>query len=260
MHAPLRGRVIAITRPAGQFDPLATLIRRAGGEPLAAPLLEIVPIPDNLALLEATSALDSFHYAIFISPNSVMHSLPLLLGDKIWPENIHAASIGPGTARALANAGINRCLLPEGHQFDSEGLLARPEFQSPNIYNRDVLLLKGEGGRELLADTLRSRGAKVHTVTCYRRRPAENLGSSLLAAWKAERLDAILISSSEALVHLFSALSSTSIARLKTTPVFVPHPRIAAKAQSLGLNQIVLTLPADEGTLAGLLAYNWPPP
>ena len=109
-----------------------------------------------------------------------------------------------------------------------------------------------------LAEALRARGAEVDCVSCYRRSgPADGV-ASLLDAWRAGRLDALTVSSSEGLRYLVDLLDAEGRAWLQKTPVFVPHARIADNARALGLSNIILTEAADAGILAGLGAYNWP--
>ncbi len=161
--------------------------------------------------------------------------------------------------RALAAHGVGGCVAP-GERFDSEALLALPDLQRERVAGRRVAIFRGDGGRELLADTLRERGAAVDCITCYRRRPPAGGAECLLAAWRAGRLDAITVSSSEGLRYLVDMLDGEGRARLAATPLFVPHARIAENARLLNLQQVVLTAPADAGIIAGLCAYNWPKP
>ena len=81
--------------------------------------------------------------------------------------------------------------------------------------------------------------------------------ASLLDAWRDGRLDALVVSSSEALRYLVDGLPPEAHAYLRQTPLFVPHARIAENARALGLGRVVLTEAADSGLIRGLLAYNW---
>ena len=167
------------------------------------------------------------------------------------------AAVGQGTVKALAAHGITGCIAPS-ERFDSEALLALPEMAAERVAGRRIAIFRGDGGRELLAETLRVRGAAVDCVTCYRRSgPADGV-TPLLAAWRAGRLDALTVSSSEGLRYLVDLLNAEGHAYLQKTPVFVPHARIAESARALGLSNIILTDAADAGILAGLGAYNWP--
>ena len=253
---PLAGRVVAVTRPAAQASPLAEAIAAEGGVPLLFPLLDIAPAADPQPLIAAAGRLASYDWAIFISPNAVDYALPVLLDSAPWPAHLRPATVGPGTARALAARGIGDCLAPS-ERFDSEALLALPELAAERMAGRRVAIFRGDGGRELLADTLRARGASVDGIACYRRSPPADGSQSLLAAWRAGRLDALTVSSSEGLRYLFDLLDDEGRRWLRATPLFVPHARIAETARERGLDKIILSGGADSGIMAALVAYNW---
>jgi uroporphyrinogen-III synthase len=253
---PLAGKTVVVTRPRAQAVPLAEAIAMAGGQPLLFPLLEISPAADPAELQQAAARLADYSLAIFISPNAVDYALPVLLAAGPWPATLRPAAVGPGTVKALAAHGIGNCLLPP-ERFDSEALLELPELAAARVAGRRIAILRGDGGRELLADTLRQRGAVVDCITCYQRSGPAADGAALLAAWREGRLNALTVSSSEALRYLLDMLNAEGRACLQQTPVFVPHARIAANARALGLNKIILTDAADAGIIAGLVAYNW---
>lgn len=255
---PLAGRSIVVTRPQAQAAALAGAITAAGGQPLLFPLLEISPVLDVGALNEAVTALSDYALVIFISPNAVAHAVPTILARGPWPATAVPAAVGPGTVKALLAHGVTGCLAP-AERFDSEALLALPELAASRLNGKRALILRGDGGRELLADTLRQRGAQVDCVTCYRRGAPTAGTLPLLTAWRAGQLDALTVSSSEALRYLLAMLDDEGRDFLQKTPLFVPHARIAETARVLGLDNIVLTEAADAGILAALLAYNWSP-
>lgn len=252
--APLAGKTIVVTRPRAQALPLAEAIAAAGGTPLFFPLLEISPATDPQPLQQALSRLADYTFAIFISPNAVDYAVPAILARGSWPEGLTPAAVGPGTVKALAALGVLGCIAPV-ERFDSEGLLALPEMLS--LSGRQIAIFRGDGGRELLAETLRQRGAVVDCVTCYRRAGPPEGVTSLIAAWRAGKLDALTVSSSEGLRYLIDLLDAEGRNFLQQTPVFVPHARIAEVADQIGLSRIILTEGADAGILAGLSAYNW---
>jgi uroporphyrinogen-III synthase len=253
---PLAGKTIVVTRPRAQAGPLAAAIGEAGGEAVIFPLLEISPARDSGPLNAAIARLNDYRLAIFISPNAVDHAVPVILAHGAWPATLTPAAVGPGTVKALAAHGINGCLAP-AERFDSEGLLALPALAGTVLAGRRVAIFRGDGGRELLAETLQQRGAQVDCITCYQRSgPTEDL-EQLLKRWRQGQLAAITLSSSEALRHLLQGLDAEGLAYLQATPLFVPHPRIADVARQAGLTNIQLTAPADHGLLAGLCAYNW---
>ena len=257
LRGPLAGRTIVVTRPLAQAAPLAEAIVAVGGTPLIFPLLEISPATDPLPLAEAAARLDDYALAVFISPNAADHALPALLAQRVWPESLIPAAVGQGTVKVLAERGILGCIAPT-ERFDSEALLELPVLAAERVKGKRIAIFRGDGGRELLADTLRERGATVDCITCYRRSGPSAGVAPLMTAWRAGRLDALTVSSSEGLRYLVDLLDAEGRAFLQKTPLFVPHARIAENARALGLSNILLTEAADAGTLAGLVAYNWP--
>jgi uroporphyrinogen-III synthase len=257
MAAPLAGRTIVVTRPRAQADALAAAIAAAGGEPFIFPLLEIGPAPDAKPLEQALAQLGDYCLAVFISPNAVDYSVPALLARAPWPSGLIPAAVGQGTVRALSALGVPGAVAPT-ERFDSEALLELPELQADRVAGRRVAIFRGDGGRELLADTLRERGAEVDCIPCYSRSSPACGAGPLLTLWSEGRLDALTVSSSEGLRYLVDMLDAEGRALLAKTPVFVPHARIAENAKVLGLDNVILTGPADAGIIAGLCTYNWP--
>ena len=256
MTPPLAGRRILVTRPQAQAAGLAAQIAAHGGEAVCFPLIEISPIDDWSAFDAATARLDDVALVVFISPNAVDFSLPRLLAARPWPRPPQVAAIGPGTVRRLADFGISGVIVPAA-RFDSEALLELSPLQSAAVVGKRVLILRGNGGRELLAETLRARGAVVACVTCYRR-SAPRDAAPVVSLLRDAALGAITVSSSEGLRNLLELLDTDSLDRLRILPVFVPHPRIAEEAERLGLPCVLLTGPADAGLIEGLCNYHWP--
>lgn len=255
MNLPLLGRRILVTRPAAQSGELAQRIGELGGEPVLFPLLEIGPVDDVGPLQRAIERLDDYALAVFISPNAVDHGLLPILERRTWPMALSAAAIGPSTAKSLSERGIAPVIVPEV-RFDSEALLERPELAAARVAGKRVLILRGNGGRELLAETLIARGATVDCVSCYTRSaPAD--GSRLQHLLCEGRLDALTVSSSEGLRNLLALLDEENSERVRGLPTFVPHARIAGEAASLGLQRVLLTGPADAGIIESLCAYPW---
>ena len=159
MSAPaLRGRRIVLTRPAGQNEGLAELVRAAGGEPVVFPALEIRDLDDPGPLLAAADRLDGYDLAVFVSPNAVDRAMNAIRSRRAWPAGLRAATVGAASEQALARHGVTDVIAPSG-RFDSEALLAMPALAA--VGGKRVVVFRGDGGRELLGDTLRVRGATV---------------------------------------------------------------------------------------------------
>ncbi len=248
----LRGRGIVVTRPASQAPAFARLIREAGGEPILFPVIDIQPVTDSRALDELIERLDGFHIAIFISPNAAIQGTTLIKRRRTLPPHIKVAAVGGGTARALAALGIEGVLAPAGG-YGSEALLELPEMQA--VAGRRVVIFRGVGGRELLGDTLRERGAHVECAECYRRERPQADAAPLVSAWRRGALHAITVTSSEGLRNFVDMLGPHGTELLTVVPVFVPHPRIAETAKGFGIAQVVQTTAGDEAMLAALLRH-----
>ncbi len=252
MSAPLAGRHIVITRPAGQASHLAQALVALGAKPVLFPVLSIFDVEDKGPLLDVAARLDDFDWAAFVSPNAVEKALEPILARRAWPAQLRVATVGRSSERALAAFGISQVAAPQ-ERFDSEALVALPELQ--DMAGKKVLIFRGDGGRELLGDTLKARGATVEYVACYRRGKPDLDPAPLLKLWSDGRLDAITVTSSEGLANFVDMVGKLGQAWLRKTPTFVPHARIAEAARALGLHEIVLTGPGDDGLVAGLAAY-----
>lgn len=250
MSEPRAGRGIVITRPAGESQRLAALIREAGGVPLVYPAIEILDAPDPVQLEEAMRRLDEFDLAIFVSPSAVHKALARILARRALPSTLRCAAIGPGGVRALRRFGVNDVLAPApgSARFDSEALLALDFLQQ--VRGKRVVIFRGDGGRELLGDTLAARGARVEAVTCYRRGKPTFDATVLNAAGQRGEIAAVIVTSSEGLRNLCDHLGTTGVAWLRDTPVVVPHPRIAAAARELGMRRVVESASGDEALAA----------
>jgi uroporphyrinogen-III synthase len=248
----LAGRRVVLTRPAGQAGRLAGLIRAAGAEPVLFPTLEILEAADLRPLLALVDRLEAFDLAVFISANAVERGLALVRSRRRWPAGLRVATVGRASAQALNGHGFDAVIVPP-QGSDSEALLALPEML--DVAGKRVVIFRGEGGRELLAETLAARGAVVEYAECYRRIRPDADAHALLELWRRHELDAFTVTSGEALANLAAMLGETGAQCLKTTPLFVPHQRIAAAARALGVDTVVPTAPGDEGLVAGLCDF-----
>lgn len=241
----LGGRGIVITRPRELAEGLARLVEEAGGRPIRFPSLEIVDLPPPPAF----ARLGEFDRVVFVSPIAARRAAAQL---RRWPAGLSAVALAAGTRRELELAGCREILAPAAGA-DSEALLALPELQQ--LAGERILIVRGEGGRELLAETLTARGASVEYAECYRRaRPAAD-PAPLLAAWERGEVDAVTVSSAEGLDNLFILLGAKGEPHLRATPLVVPHARVAARAEALGVRHAIVAGPADEQSLARLMAY-----
>ncbi len=245
---PLAGIGILVTRPARQAGGFAAKLAALGATPVIFPAIAILPPADAAPLARVHASLSDYDVAVFVSASAVEYGAP---DPRRWPPTLAAFAPGPGTAEALAAVGIGGTCVPTT-TFDSEGLLALPEFA--DVAGKRVVIFRGDGGREHLGDTLVARGARVDYVACYRRAAPQSGATGLAEAFRAGCVDAVTITSSEGLDNLWALADESLRAAWCTHPTFVPHPRIAAHARALGL-AVVETAGGDAGLIAGLLEW-----
>ncbi|HEY3073770.1 MAG TPA: uroporphyrinogen-III synthase [Burkholderiales bacterium] len=237
----LAGHGVVVTRPRELAGTFAQLLERRGARVLIFPAIEIQPLPPPAEL----GRLADFDLVIFVSPSAVR----VALSGLAWPRGLAVAAIGSGTKRELERAGIAPVIAPAAGA-DSEALLAAPDMQ--RVAGKRMLIVRGDGGRELLGDSLAARGARVAYAQCYRRvRPAIDT-APLLAAWRRGEVDAVTVLSAQALDNF---IDMTGGALAAATPHFVPHPRVAGHAESRGVREIVIAAPGDDAMIERLVAY-----
>ncbi|PPC93562.1 MAG: uroporphyrinogen III synthase [Methylotenera sp.] len=246
---------IAITRPAAQAQKLSALIALEGGTPISFPLIDIVPLEDYRAFNNTIETIAEYDWAIFISSNAVQNGMPRLLQAHLaLPSQIRFAAIGPVTAEEIRNFGVNTVLTPVG-RFDSESLLALPEMQQ--VAGKRIMIFRGVGGREVLADTLKARGAQVAFAECYRRVNRQQDCLLLKTLWQNKQCHVIVVTSSEAMRTLLELTERGREFWLQNIAICVNHARIAEEALQLAdpeaakqLQIAIADAPGDAAMLA----------
>jgi uroporphyrinogen-III synthase len=243
--AQCNGLKVLVTRPARQAASLVEAINRHGGTAHAFPLLDIKPIDPAPAIL---ARVEEYDLVIFVSRNAVNCAWPAISSPISKPVTV--AAVGKGTAIELERHGQPVQVIPEG-RFDSDALLSRPELA--NVSGQKVLIVRGRDGREQLAETLRERGAKVDYAEVYQRLPTEQAFT-----YQPDQIDVIIITSSQALVHLRQIANSRANAWLLDTLLLVIHERIAIRAGELGftLKPVIAEQASDAALLEALHLIN----
>ncbi len=233
---PLAGRGVLVTRPVGQAGELAAAIERAGGRAIRFPAIEIQGRePETIDREQA--ALPAADVVFFASPNAVEFGFAAaaLPGTRL-------AAIGPATAAALRARGRGPDI-QAANGFDSEALLEEPELQ--DVRGRVIRIVRGDRGRELLATTLRARGATVDYLSVYRRLPARHAQAELdelERLWRGGGVDIVTVMSVETLDNLLTALPHYCLESLPGTPLVTPSKRVIQTAAD--------RIPAIRATLA----------
>jgi len=249
----LAGRRIVVTRPAAQAEAFCTLLERAGASVLRFPVIEIRDPRHPEALHELLTTLDRIDLAVFVSANAVERFVPRVLAKGPWPASLRIGAIGARTALALAEMGTPADIVP-AERFDSETLLTEPALQT--VHGWKVVIVRGEGGREHLADSLRARGAEVAYAEVYRRAVPEIDASVLGSELRAGRIDAITVTSAESLRNLEAMIVAADRDALLNTALVVGAERVAEHARELGFRGpiVAATDPTDAAIFEALRA------
>ncbi len=255
MSTDLHGVGVLVTRPAHQAEGLCRLIEAAGGRAIRFPVLAIASPQDMTAPLAAVMRLAQYDLAIFVSPNAVEHGLDLIAAHGGLPAGLRLAVVGEGSARTLrTRLGRGPDLQPT-ERYDSEGLLALPELQQ--VAGWRVLIFRGDGGRELLGQALRARGATVDYAEVYRRERPNVDAQALAAQLVADAVDIVTVTSSEGLRNLLELAGAANAARLRQLPLVVVSVRTAELAKELGFVQpaIIAALASDAGLVEAVARW-----
>lgn len=234
-----------VVRPARQADELVQLLRQHGHHPLCCPLLE-TRAGDELSRLPQLLPHADIVIAVSVHAIHFAHHFLLQTG-QTWP-HIDYFVVGQASADAFAEVGIvAQC--PADPR--SEGLLLLPTLQA--IAGKRILILRGNGGRDLIAQTLASRGALVHYCATYERHYPELDGEVLTHHWQAAGLDSLLITSGELLQRLLELVPSQQQPWLYDRLLVVPSPRVAEQAEAAGFTRIVIAQGASNQALTAAL-------
>lgn len=230
---------VIVTRPAAQGQAFVQRLQALGVDAVALPLIGIEPPADPEAVRQAWATLGGRVLVMFVSANAVAHFFDLRPPDATWPAGTMAGSTGPGTTAALHAAGVGNASIvdpgPEG-PFDTDTLWLR--IAAWPWAGRQVLVVRGESGRDWLAERLRQAGAEVDFVAAYRRVAPSFDGEAaavLAAALGAPQGHCWHFSSSEAIATLVAEHPGADWAAARA---LATHPRIAATARRLGFGRV----------------------
>ena len=201
---------------------------------IAQPLLKVVQT-DEFDCAE-TVLNKSYDHIIAVSTHAVEYTDQALLGN--WPKT-HYVAVGKATKRSLEKCVNERVSTPKV-AFNSEGLLDLAVFQ--NVNKQKILILRGKGGREFLADTLKSRGAEVTYFQPYQRVAVTFANFSFIKKCQQKKINGAIITSIELLNQLINITQKEDIDWLKSITIYSASQRISTQANELGWDDTI-TLP-----------------
>jgi len=254
----LQGLDILVTRPTDAAEPLCARLQSIGARCHQTAVMQITPLRSQAQEQAIKSLLldfDRYQFAIFISQNAVRYGLDWI--DRFWPQPPHGQrylAIGAATARAL-NGSFLGPVESAANAMNSEALLALPSLQ--NINGQRVIIFRGLGGRETLAQTLLERGAEVDYCELYDRQVPENLKQQLMSVGFNQTTQKCLLTvhSGESLSNLSAAISNSLLEAWRNIPLLVPGERVAGMARELGFDRIVVAENASDSCVVDTIQH-----
>lgn len=249
---PLNDKWVVITRPEHQAENLRLKLECAGANVLLFPLQEIKQLENQKGLQEKLSTITCYDLAIFISPNAVEHTLKKV--DAVLFGSLKVAAIGGKTKKALEGKGIKVDFCPDGVS-NSESFLLMPDMLE-FADKKNIVILRGKGGRDLIRDTLLQSSRSVDYIEVYERCfPHENI-QVLAEHYYQNKLDIILVTSGHGLSNLFQFVYENSW--LSEVALMLGSKRM--KEQALSLEEHYGELfysvdPTDEAMFLQLLEW-----
>ena len=239
---------ILVTRPLPQGEELVSRLRALGRVAWSFPLIEFTPGRQLSELGGQLASLAAGDLLFALSQHAVEFAHARLQQQGLcWPTAPDYFAIGRTTALALHKVSNRQVRYPLDREI-SEVLLQLPELQ--NIAGKRALILRGNGGRELLGETLRERGADVTFVECYQRCAKHYDGAEEAMRWHARGINTLVVTSGEMLQQLWSLIPLWYRENwLLRCRLLVVSERLANHARELGWQDIRIAENADNDAL-----------
>lgn len=239
-HSPRQRRVL-ITRPQAKSQQLEALLMSHHIPCISYPLVQFLPsIASQIEQVIADADI-----IIAVSENAVSHTDNQL---SQWPQKADYFAVGKGTAQQFSTLNI-KAQAPT--IATSEGLLALDDLADVN--GKRVVILRGNGGRELIAQTLVKRGATVEYLETYQRQLIAMNDGDCVLQWQQHQINTIVVTSGEILQHLWENIGEMQQTWLKSLSLIVPSERIVKIARKLGFESIELSEGADNQSILKIL-------
>lgn len=241
----LTGLHVLVTRPIEQQQTLRERIEDRGGKVLSLPLIDIQPLQQASEIQAATEKiqhLDNYQILIFVSSNAAKFGAELI--NSYWPQfpiGLSMLAIGPATAKCLSSL-LDADIIQADFGVTSEDLLKLPLLS--DVSEKKIGIVRGQGGRELLADTLRARGARVDYLETYRRTDVDYDAVKFCNKLNTAGVNVLTVTSGQALDRLQAMLADNK-EEMSLLPLLVPSNRILLQAREFGFSQVVNANGAD---------------
>jgi len=252
----LAGYAVLVTRPERQAHGLCAAIEAEGARAIRAPMIEIQPLTRQPRCVRVIDAIEHYDKAIFISRNAVEFGLEGLAAARRSLAGVEVYAVGVGTAAELHERGIDKVITPRD-AFSTEGLLQLGGLQSTAVEGKRIVIFRGAGGRETLADTLAARGAEVDYCEVYKRTVPDLKVADLLAEADVAVPDIAVITSLEGATNLADKIDDEGLDLLFDMPLLVVGARMGREVEKLGFTNppVIVDNPGDNDVIETLTRW-----
>jgi len=235
-----------ITRPQTKGEQLVRQIEAANGAALCCPFIDISVGHQFDQVSTLLEKLQPGDYIIAISDNAVNYAHSSLMNEnKTWPQQINYIAVGATTAKCWHKYDVNNAQIPHSH--DSEGVLAL--LANAAVEHKNIVILRGNGGRETMAEDLTQRAANVTYCEVYQRSAPHYDAERLINKWQQFAINSVIITSGEILGNLIKTIPYTALPWILNLHFIVPSQRIAALAHELGIEHVTIANGASNNSL-----------
>lgn len=251
MSKYLAASMILVARPDVGGQDLCAAIESAGGKAIHFPTIAFAPPRDEQLFEQMVHAMGDHDWIIFNSPQAVRATVVAMR--RMWPhfaDTVKLAAVGAGTARALKEAGYIVNIIPE-QEWSSEGLLALPEFA--DVAGQKIMIVRGEGGRELLEKVLQERRARVSSCVAYQRVLPHVSDEICTNLFKTNQINAVVAGSFATVSNLKLLLGKNDWPQLFSIPLIVMSDRVKELAAREGFQTIWVAATASNQAVLDLL-------
>jgi len=241
VQLPLEKRRVLLTRPYAKNIELAQLllannIYSHNHSLLKSQMLE-APITQE--------SIDSADIIIAVSENAVKFAYQQW---SQWPRHSTYLAIGKATQRRFQDIKIDAEIPQEP---TTEGLLKLSCLT--DVKNKNIIIIRGNGGRETLAESLIKRGANVRYFEVYQRNLTPIIADLCALEWQQHQINIIVVTSGEILQHIYANIGENALSWLQSLWLVVPSERIAIIAQQLGATNVSISHGADNESILKIL-------
>lgn len=241
----LQGLTILVTRPQEQAAHLMHLLGAEGANPIWFAPIEICP--DSQLLLQLPAQFLAAEIVFFVSPSAIEIAAPYLDFSQFLGSLV---CVGKPSADKLQALSQHKVYYPSAGN-DSEAVLDLGLWQG--VVGKNVLIIKGEGGRTKLAQQLQKLGAKVNKISIYRRQEKQLDWDGWLNLAYKQHISAVCVTSSAIAQSLFMQAPKEAQQILKSLLYLTPHTRITQSLQQLGVTNAVTCKAGDENMVQSLI-------